>query len=120
MKKFSELKAGDSVWIWWYTELYEYGVQDILPIKTFLVTDEGKAELEPSGDVRLFLKGGGEYAIYNDCADSDAFVYGTDGPEYKIFGTSKEAVRKCLRDNLNKDAERLRGLTEKWLAEFDK
>lgn len=119
-KKFSELKAGDSVWIWWYTELYEYGVQELNPIKTFLVTGEGKAEIEPSGDLRLYLKGGAEFAIYNDCADSEAFVYGTDGHEYKILGTSKEAVRKCLEDNLNRDIEKIKSDTEKWLAEFDK
>ena len=120
MKTFSELKAGDSVWIWWYTELYEYGVQDVVPIKTFLSTEEGRTELSPSGDLRILLKGGAEYPVYYYCVDSEAFVYGTDGPEYKIFGTSKEAVKKCLRDNLNKDAERLKDLTEKWLGEFDK
>ena len=118
-KKFSELKAGDSVWIWWYTELYEYGVQDINPIKTFMLTDEGREEIEPNGDARLYLKGGAEFTIFYDCIDTEAFVYGSDGHEYKILGTSKEAVRKCLEDNLNRDMEKLKESTKKWLAEFD-
>ena len=118
-KKFSELKAGDSVWIWWHTELYEYGVQEIKPIKTFLVTDEGQEEIEPNGDARHYLKGGAEFTIFYGCIDTEAFVYGSDGHEYKILGTSKESVRKCLEDNLNRDIEKLKSNTEKWLSEFE-
>lgn len=117
-KKFSELKAGDSVWIWWYTELYEYGVQELNPVKQFLITDEGKAEIESNGEARLYLKGGAEFAIYSDCANTEVFIYGSDGHEYKILGTSKDAVRRCLEDTLNRDIEELKNNTERWLSEF--
>ena len=118
-KKFSELKAGDSVWIWWLNKLYEYGVQELNPVKQFMITDDGKAEIESNGEARLYLKGGAEFPIYSDCTDTDAFIYGGDGwHEYKILGTSKESVRKCLEDNLNRDMEKLKSNTEKWLSEF--
>jgi len=120
-KKISELKAGDSVWVWWLTELYEYGVQDIEHTKCFMLTNEGKKELEPNGDLHLMLKGGGSYYLTKDCADSEAFVWGTDGwHEYKIFGTSKEAVKNFLHAQLIVDAKILEDNTQKWLAEFDK
>ncbi len=113
-KKFSELKAGDSVWIWWLSELYEYGVQDI-----GFITDDGEKELLPTGDRHLLLKGGGAYYLTKDCADSEAFVWGTDGwHEYKIIGTSKEAVKKCLVDNINADLKKLEKQTLNWLSEF--
>lgn len=120
-KKFSELQAGDSVWIWWLTELYEYGIQDIGPTKHYMLTSYGQVEIEPDGSLHLIMKGGGGYYLDKDCANSEAFIYGTDGwHEYKILGTSKESVRKCLEDNLNRDMEKLKANKEKWLAEFDK
>lgn len=120
-KKFSELKAGDSVWIWWLNELYEYGVHDIGHTKRFMLTNDGEKELEPNGDMHLALKCGSEYYLTKDCADSEVFVWGTDEwHEYKIFGTSKEVVRKCLEDNLNADMKKLKDNTKKWLLEFDK
>ena len=120
-KKFSKLKAGDSVWIWWLSELYEYGVQDIGPTRHFMLTNDGKKELEPNGDAHLILKWGGIYYLTKDYIDSEAFVWGTDGwHEYKILGTSKEAVRKCLEDTLNADMKKLEDNTKKWLLEFDK
>lgn len=119
-KKFSKLKAGDSVWIWWLSELYEYGVQDIGPTRHFMLTNDGKKELEPNGDAHLILKGGGIYYLTKDCIDSEAFVWGTDGwHEYKIIGTSKDAVKKCLEDSLNTDLKKLEDNKEKWLKEFD-
>ena len=118
-KKFSELKAGDSVWIWWLNELYEYGVQDIDHDKHFMFTNDGK--LEPNRDMHLQLKGGSAYYLTKDCADSESFVWGTDGwHEYKIFGTSKEAVKSLLQAQLIVDAKILEDNTQKWLAEFDK
>lgn len=119
-KKFSELKADDSVWIWWLSELYEYGVQDIGTTRHFMLTNEGEKELSPTGDRHLLLKGGGAYYLTKDCADSEAFIWGTDGwHEYKIFGTSKEAVKKCLEDNLNADLKKLEDNKEEWLAKFN-
>lgn len=120
-KKFSELKADDSVWIWWLSELYEYGVQDISTTRRFMLTNEGEKELSSTGDRHLLLKGGGAYYLTKECADSKAFVWGTDGwHEYKIFGTSKDAVKSLLRETLLKDKAQLESNTEKWLAEFDK
>ena len=118
-KKFSELNAGDSVWIWWYTELYEYGVQELKPIKHFMITDEGEAEIESDGEARLYLKGGAEFAIYPVCINTEAFVYGTDGwHEYKILGTSKEAVKECLKKQLEADKKKLEKQTKEWLSKF--
>ena len=120
-KKFSELKAGDSVWIWWLSELYEYGVHDIGTTRHFMLTDDGEKELSPTGDIHLLLKGGGSYYLTKDCADSEAFVWGTDGwHEYKIFGTSKEVVKNLLHAQLISDMRALEDNTQKWLAEFKK
>ena len=120
-KKFSELKADDSVWIWWLSELYEYGVQDVGVTRHFMLTDDGEKELEPNGDMHLTLKGGGEYYLTKDCADREAFVWDIDGwHEYKIFGTSKEAVKNLLHAQLIDDMKILEDNTQKWLAEFDK
>ena len=119
-KKFSELKAGDSVWVWWYSELYEYGLHEIRSAKIFLLTDDGKVELKPSGEMLMSLNGDGEYVIRNDESNYEAFVYGCDGHEYKIFGTSKEAVKNLLQEVLTKAIEKIEADKQKWLAEFDK
>lgn len=119
-KKFSGLKAGNSVWIWWIDKLYEYGVQDIVHTKCFMLTNDGEKELEPNGDMLLTLKGGASYYLTKDLADREVFVWGTDGwHEYKIFGTSKEAVKKRLQAQLITDTKALEDKTEKWLKEFD-
>ncbi len=120
-KKFSELKAGDSVWIWWVNELYEYSVQNIRHTKCFMLTNDGEKELEPNGDMHLTLNDGCAYYLTKDCADSEAVIWGMDGwHEYKIFGTSKEAVKSLLQAQLIADAKTLEDETEKWLKEFDK
>ena len=120
-KKFSELKANDSIWIWWLSELYEYGVQDIGISRRFMLTDDGEKELEPNGDIHLTLKGGGEYHLTKDFADREAFAWGIDGwHEYKIFGTSKEAVKNLLHAQLIDDMKTLEDNTQKWLAKFSK
>jgi len=119
-KKFSELKSDDSVWVWWYTELYEYGLREVRSVKSFLLTDDGKVELKPSGEMLMSLKGGGEYVICNNESNHEAFVYGCDGHEYKIFGTSKEAVKNLLQEVLTKDIEKIETDKQKWLSEFNK
>ena len=120
-KKFSELKCSDSVFIWWLNKLYEYGVHDIGHTKRFMLTNDGEKELEPDGDMHLVLKGGSEYYLTKDCADSESFVWGTNGwHEYKILGTSKEAVKNFLHAQLIVDMNILEDNTQKWLAEFDK
>lgn len=122
MKTFKELKAGDSLWIWWYNELYEYGIQDIIPLREFMVIDGEEKELqeiEPKGNIQVNLKGGASFQVCDDDLNMEAFVWGTDGwHEYKILGTSKEAVRECLEKCLERDMEELKEKTKKWLANF--
>lgn len=113
-KKFSELKAGDSVWIWWLDKLYEYPFECAYPTN-------GNMEYKPGDALYLRIKGGGIYYLDADCLNAETFIYGTDGwHEYKIFGTSKEAVRAQLEEVLLEDAQKLADNTQKWLAEFDK
>ena len=119
MKKFSELKAGDSLWIWWLTELYEYGIQDIVPLKTFLHIDGEEREVEPSGEFIIVAKGGASYHIFDHLIDKEACVWGIDGwHEYKILGTSKEAVKECLQRNLNSDIDKLKSNIKSWMSRF--
>ena len=119
-KKFSELKVGDSLWIWWLQELYEYGIQNIVPIREFMVIDGEEKEVEPSGEFIVILKCGA-YRIFLDYINEDAFVWGTDGwHEYKIIGTSEEAVKECLKTTLENDKETLEVKTRAWLAAFSK
>lgn len=102
-KKFSELKCGDSVFIWWLNKLYEYQLDYI------------------DKDKYLAIKGGGLYFLDADCLNTEAFIYGTDGwHEYKIFGTSKEAVKNFLHAQLIADMKTLEDNAKKWLDEFDK
>ena len=105
-KKFSELKCGDSIFIWWLNKLYEYPFDHI--------------EMQFDGGY-LFIKGGGLYLLNADCLNTESFIYGTDGwHEYKIFGTSKELVRETLEKILAEDKQKLENNTKTWLAEFDK
>jgi hypothetical protein len=118
-KKFSELNAGDSVWIWWFQELYEYGIQDIVPVRTFMHIDGEEREVEPSGEFIMVLKGGASYHVFDHCIDREAFIWGSDGwHEYKILGTSKEAVKECLEKNLESDKKKLEEHTKEWLSKF--
>ena len=105
-KKFSELKCGDSVFIWWLSKLYEYPLDYTLP------TYNGRSH--------FYIKGGGIYLLDAYCLNTEAFIHGTDGwHEYKILGTSKEAVKTLLQAQLIADAKILEDKTEKWLKEFD-
>lgn len=104
-KKFSELKCGDSVFIWWLNKLYEYPFDCVYPANSLYIC----------------IKGGGIYYLDADRLNAETFIYGTDGwHEYKILGTSKEAVRSLLQTQLIADAKILEDNTKKWLEEFDK
>ena len=108
-KKFSELKCGDSIFIWWWNKLYEYPF-DHTEMK--IVGDESQY---------LFLKGGGMYFLDSYDLNTESFIYGTDGwHEYKILGTSKESVRDTLEKILEEDKQKLENNTKTWLAEFNK
>ena len=109
-KKFSELKCGDSVFIWWLNKLYEYPFDHIEHTET----------LQFEGEY-LFLKGGALYLLDACDLNVESFIYATDRwPEYKIFGTSKESVREILEKVLAEDKQKLENNTKTWLAEFDK
>lgn len=113
-KKFLELKAGDSVWIWWLNKLYEYPFDSAYPTN-------GNTEYKSGESLYFRIKGGGIYYLDDDCLNAETFIYGTDGwHEYKILGTSKEAVKSRLQSQLIADAKILEDNTQKWLAEFDK
>ena len=113
-KKFSELKCGDSVFIWWLNKLYEYPFDCAYPAN-------GNIEYNSGEPLHFRIKGGGIYYLGADCLNAETFIYGTDGwHEYKIFGTSKEAVRSLLQAQLIVDAKILEDNTQKWLNEFDK
>lgn len=106
-KKFSELKYGDSIFIWWLNKLYEYPFDHI--------------EHMQFDGVYLFVKGGALYVLDAVCLNAESFIYGTDGwHEYKILGTSKESVRETLEKILAEDKQKLENNTKTWLAEFDK
>ena len=113
-KKFSELKCGDSVFIWWLNKIYEYPLDHTLPAN-------GNIMYEPNEERYFYIKGGGVYLLNADCLNTEAFIYGTDGwHEYKILGTSKEAVKSLLHKQLIADIKILEDNTKKWLDEFDK
>ena len=113
-KKFLELKCGDSVFIWWLNKLYEYPFDCAYPAN-------GNMEYKPGDALYLRIKGGGIYYLDDTCLNTETFIYGTDGwHEYKILGTSKEAVKNFLHAQLIVDAKILEDNTQKWLAEFDK
>lgn len=104
-KKFSELKCGDSVFIWWVNKLYEYPIDSAYPPNSSYIC----------------IKGGGIYYLDAVRLNAETFIYETDGwHEYKILGTSKEAVRSLLQAQLIADAKILEDNTKKWLDEFDK
>lgn len=113
-KKFSELKCGDSVFIWWVNKLYEYPFD-------CAYSAYGDIEYKAGEPLHIRIKGGGIYYLDADRLNAEAFIYGTDGwHEYKILGTSKEAVRDLLQTQLILDTKILENNTQKWLEEFEK
>ena len=109
-KKFSELKCGDSVFIWWLNKLYEYPFDHALPANENLAKE----------GCYIFIKGGSAYLLIDDCLNTEAFIYGTDGwHEYKILGTSKESVREMLEKQLIEDKQKLEDNTKMWLDAFN-
>lgn len=109
-KTFSELKTGDQLWIWWLDTLLQTTIKDIKnPVKSIngeylylqIVTEKGS------------------FTAFSDVMKCSAFVYGTDGLEHKIIGTSKEAVRDTLKESLEFKKKEIEMKTELWLKNFD-
>ena len=107
-KKFSELKCGDNVFIWWLNKLYEYPF------------DHAAMRFDGDEGRYLYIKGGGIYYLDDSCLNTEAFIYGTDGwHEYKILGTSKESVKDLLHKQLIADMKILEDNTKMWLDLFN-
>ena len=119
-KKFSELKAGDEFYIWSYNTLCKDRVKSVLTKQSAREISKDERPFIASDEIHIVLDAGGPYYIpYGE--NESARIWGTDGwNEYKIFGTSKEAVRALLEEVLLEDAQKLAANTQKWLAEFDK
>jgi hypothetical protein len=119
-KKFSELKAGDDFYIWSYNTLHKDKVKSALTKQSAREITKDKRPFIASDEIRIVLEAGGPYYIsYGE--NESAIIWGTDGwNEYKIFGTSKDAVRALLEEVLLEDAQKLAANTQKWLTEFEK
>lgn len=116
-KKFSELKAGDKLYVWNYHDIYEFSITDVRRKPEYIAG--ALPNVVNVDDIKIVLSGNYEYTIIYP--SEPAMVWGTDGwHEYKIIGTSKEAVKSLLQSLLIADAKILEDKTEKWLKEFDK
>ena len=113
-KTFNDLVAGDTLYIWWMTELYGFKIKSVKRLDSGL-EDEYDLEItttfHPDCD--------GKYTILHHLRNYSAFVYGTDGwHEYKVFGTSRRGTKRFLRRILRKDMRNLRHNTRRWLHLF--
>lgn len=113
-KTFSELKTGDQLWIWWLDTLLQATVKEIKNCDKFF---QGEYVFD-SGDLRIETEKGSFIAL-SDVMKCSAFVYGTDGLEHKIIGTSKEAVRDTLKESLEFKKKELETKKELWLKNFE-
>ena len=117
MKKFSELKAGDKLYVWHYNDIYEFSITDVRRAPKYMTGADGLPLVFDYDEIQLVLKNGAKYSIIYP--SSSALMWGTDGwHEYKIIGTSKEAVKDLLRNILEDDIEKLEENTKVWLEKF--
>ena len=116
MKNFSELKAGDNLYIWSYRDIYEMSISDVRRAPKYMIGADG-LPIVFDDEIQLVLKNGAKYRIIYP--SSPAMVWGTDGwHEYKIIGTSKEAVKILLKNTLEDDMKKLEENTKVWLEKF--
>ena len=119
MKNFSELKAGDNLYIWSYYDIYEFPISDVRRAPKYITGANGLPLVVDDGEIQLVLKNGAKYTI--TYPSSPAMIWGTDGwHEYKIIGTSKEAVKNLLRNTLEDDMKKLEENTKDWLEKICK
>ena len=117
MKKFSELKAGDTLYVWHYHDIYEFPIMDIRSAPKYMTGADGLPLVFDDDEIQLVLKTGAKYII--SYPSSPAMVWGTDGwYEYKIIGTSKEAVKNLLKNTLEDDMKKLKENTKDWLEKI--
>ena len=120
MKNFSELKAGDNLYIWGYREMYEMSILDVRSAPKYITGADGLPLVVDDDEIQLVLKNGARYTIIYPTS-SPAIIWGTDGwHEYKIIGTSKEAVKNLLRKTLEDDMKKLKENTKDWLEKICK
>ena len=118
MKNFSELKAGDKLYVWHYNGIYEFPITDVRRAPKYITGADGLPLVVDVDEIQLVLKNGAKYRIIYP--SSPAMVWGTDGwHEYKIIGTSKEAVKNLLRNQLEDDMKKLEENTKDWLEKFE-
>ena len=117
MKNFSELKAGDKLYVWHYNDIYEFSITDVRRAPKYITGADGLPLVVDDDEIQLVLKNGAKYAIIYP--SSSAMIWGNDGwHEYKIIGTSKEAVKNLLRNQLEDDMNKLKENTKVWLEKF--
>ena len=118
MKNFSELKAGDSLYVWQYCDIYEFPITDVRRAPKYITGPDGLPLVVDDDEIQLVLKNGARYTIIYP-PSSPAMIWGTDGwHEYKIIGTSKEAVKNLLRKTLEDDMKKLKENTKDWLEKI--
>ena len=118
MKNFSELKAGDNLYIWSYRDIYEMPITDVRRAPKYITGPDGLPIVFDDDEIQLVLKNGAKYII--SYPSSPAMIWGTDGwHEYKIIGTSKEAVKDLLRNILEDDMKKLEENKKVWLEKFE-
>ena len=117
MKNFSELKAGDNLYIWHYHDIYEFPITDVRRAPKYITGADGLPTVVNDDEIQLVLDNGAKYTLAYP--SSSAMIWGTDGwHEYKIIGTSKEAVKNLLRNQVEDDMNKLKENTKVWLKKF--
>ena len=117
MKNFSELKAGDNLYVWSYRDIYEFTITDVRRAPKYMTGADGLPIVFDDDEIQLVLKNGAKYVIIYP--SSSTLIWGTDGwHEYKIIGTSKEAVKDLLRNTLEDDMKKLKENTKDWLEKI--
>ena len=118
MKNFSELKAGDNLYIWSYRDIYEFPITDVRRAPKYMTGADGLPIVVDDGEIQIVLDNGAKYIIMYP--SPPAMVWGTNGwHEYWIIGTSKEAVKNLLRNTLEDDIKKLEENTKDWLEKFE-
>ena len=118
MKNFSELKVGDTLYVWHYHGIYEFTITDVRSAPKYMTGADGLPLVFDDDEIQLVLKNGAKYSIIYP--SSSAMIWGTDGwHEYRIIGTSKEAVKNLLRNQLEDDMGKLEENTKVWLEKFE-
>jgi len=95
-KLFKELEVGDTLFVWWLDTLYGYPITLVYTnrpgINSVAVHPVSSQPMDPW--MIIETENRWQTKIDIDYIESEAFIYGSDGPhEYKIIGTSKAAVK---------------------------